>query len=69
MMYTYNYFKGGSSLPPDKRWEMGPSAETIEAFRAYAKEVQSGQYPDTGHSYHMKPGELEKLQRLLSDQV
>ena len=43
--------------------------ETIEAFSAYAQEVQSGQYPDAGHSYHMKSGELEKLQRLLNDQV
>lgn len=41
--------------------------ETIEAFDAYAKEVQSGQYPDAGHSYHMKSGELEKLRRLLKD--
>jgi 3-methyl-2-oxobutanoate hydroxymethyltransferase len=38
---------------------------TIEAFNAYAKEVQSGQYPDDKHSYHMKPGELEKLQKSL----
>ena len=38
---------------------------TIGAFSAYAKEVESGQFPDTDHSYHMKPGELEKLQGLL----
>ncbi len=43
--------------------------ETIEAFTAYAKEVQSGQYPDAGHSYHMKSGELEKLQKLIKEQV
>lgn len=43
--------------------------QTIDAFNAYAKEVQSSQYPDTGHSYHMKSGELEKLQQLLKDKI
>ncbi len=38
---------------------------TIGAFNAYAKEVEAGRFPDTDHSYHMKPGELEKLQGLL----
>jgi 3-methyl-2-oxobutanoate hydroxymethyltransferase len=37
----------------------------IEAFNAYAKEVENGQYPDTEHSYHMKSGEFERLQELL----
>jgi len=40
---------------------------TIEAFNAYSKEVQSGQYPDKEHSYHMKSGELERLQELLKN--
>jgi len=39
--------------------------ETIEAFNEYAKKVQSSEYPDAGHSYHMKAGELEKLKKLL----
>jgi len=43
--------------------------QTIEAFNAYAKEVQSNQYPDAGHSYHMKSGELERLQHLLKDKI
>jgi 3-methyl-2-oxobutanoate hydroxymethyltransferase len=43
--------------------------ETIEAFNAYAKEVQNSQYPDAEHSYHMKSGELEKLQQLLKDRM
>ncbi len=43
--------------------------QTIEAFNAYAKEVQSSQYPDAGHSYHMKSGELEILQKLLKDKT
>jgi len=40
---------------------------TIEAFNAYSKEVQSGQYPDKEHSYHMKSGEMERLQELLKN--
>ena len=39
--------------------------DTIAAFSAYYKEVQSGQFPDDAHSYHMKGGELERLQELL----
>lgn len=42
---------------------------TIEAFNAYSKEVQSGQYPDKEHSYHMKSGELERLQELLKNRA
>jgi len=40
---------------------------TIDAFTAYSKEVKSAQFPDTEHSYHMKSGEFEKLQKLLKD--
>jgi len=38
---------------------------TIEAFTAYSKEVQTGRFPDAEHSYHVKSGELQKLQQLL----
>jgi 3-methyl-2-oxobutanoate hydroxymethyltransferase len=41
----------------------------VEAFKAYDKQVKSGEYPDTEHSYHMKSGELEKLQKLLKDNL
>jgi len=41
--------------------------QTIEAFDTYRKEVQSGQYPDKEHSYHMKRGELERLEELLKN--
>ena len=41
--------------------------QTIDAFSAYGKEVQSGQYPDKEHSYHMKRGELERLEELLKN--
>lgn len=39
--------------------------ETIEAFKRYAKEVESGEFPDEGHSYHMKKGEFERLKEML----
>ena len=41
------------------------SKETIEALNKYSQDVTSGQFPDSGHSYHMKSGELDKLQKLL----
>jgi 3-methyl-2-oxobutanoate hydroxymethyltransferase len=45
----------------------GDAAEaTIEAFKSYAKEVESGKFPDDGHSYHMKKGELERLKEMLN---
>jgi len=40
-------------------------ARSIEAFRLYAKEVRAGRFPDAEHSYHMKPGEFERLIALL----
>jgi 3-methyl-2-oxobutanoate hydroxymethyltransferase len=39
--------------------------KTIEAFSTYCQEVRNGRYPDKQHSYHMKPGELERLKELL----
>ena len=38
---------------------------TIEAFSEYSREIQAGQYPDKEHSYHMKAGELGRLEELL----
>jgi len=38
---------------------------TIEAFAEYNREIQAGQYPDKEHSYHMKRGELGRLEELL----
>ena len=46
----------------------GNLAEIVtEAFRDYAKEIESGKFPDKEHSYHMKKGELERLNELLKD--
>ena len=39
--------------------------ETIQAFKRYAAEVASSKYPDAEHSYHMKKGEFEQLEKLL----
>ncbi len=38
----------------------------IEAFKKYAEEIKTGKFPDDEHSYHMKKGEFERLQKLLS---
>ncbi len=39
---------------------------TIDAFKNYSKETKSGQFPDASHSYHMKSGEVGRLQELLN---
>ena len=41
-------------------------SQTLEAFRSYSEEVKSRQFPDADHSYHMKAGELQRLQDMLS---
>jgi 3-methyl-2-oxobutanoate hydroxymethyltransferase len=38
---------------------------TVDAFARYAKEIQQGEFPDKDHSYHMKSGEFDRLERLL----
>ncbi|MBM4024632.1 MAG: 3-methyl-2-oxobutanoate hydroxymethyltransferase [Planctomycetes bacterium] len=40
-------------------------ARAIEAFQKYAEEVRAGRFPDAEHSYHMKPGEQQRLEGLL----
>ncbi len=42
---------------------------TVKAFADYSKDVQAGQFPDKGHSYHMKAGEFERLEKLLKGKV
>jgi ketopantoate hydroxymethyltransferase len=42
---------------------------TVEAFNTYTKEVENSQFPDREHSYHMKSGEFERLQELLTDKL
>jgi 3-methyl-2-oxobutanoate hydroxymethyltransferase len=40
---------------------------TITAFTEYAKQVKAGQYPAAEHCYRMKPGEMERLQKILAE--
>lgn len=40
-----------------------------DALNDYTREVQAGQFPDREHSYHMKAGELERLQELLKGRI
>ncbi len=42
-------------------------AEIIEAFNAYNDEIKTGKFPDDAHSYHMKKGELEQLEKMLTN--
>jgi len=39
--------------------------QIIDAVAAYSRQVKTSQFPDKEHSYHMKPGELQRLQSLL----
>jgi 3-methyl-2-oxobutanoate hydroxymethyltransferase len=38
---------------------------SVDAFRKYADEVKAGRFPNADHSYHMKPGEPQRLQEML----
>lgn len=38
---------------------------STEAYQRYASEVRAGKFPDAEHSYHMKSGELERLEEML----
>ncbi|MHC4757769.1 MAG: 3-methyl-2-oxobutanoate hydroxymethyltransferase [Planctomycetota bacterium] len=40
---------------------------TVNAAQNYADEIEKGKFPDSEHCYHMKPGELEKLNEILKD--
>ncbi len=42
---------------------------SVKAFTEYTKQVEQSQYPDKQHSYHMKPGELERLQQFLKGEL
>jgi 3-methyl-2-oxobutanoate hydroxymethyltransferase len=38
---------------------------TLKALKDYSQEIKSNEYPDKDHSYHMKPGEVDKLKKIL----
>jgi 3-methyl-2-oxobutanoate hydroxymethyltransferase len=41
------------------------SPAVTDAVRTYATQIRDGVFPDDDHSYHLKPGHLEKLQQML----
>ena len=41
------------------------AAPTIKALTEYSDEVRSASFPDDDHCYHIKPGQLEKLNQML----
>jgi 3-methyl-2-oxobutanoate hydroxymethyltransferase len=41
--------------------------KTINAFKKYADEARSGQFPAEEHAYKMVDGELSKLEKMLSE--
>lgn len=43
--------------------KLGPAA--VEAMEAYVRDVKGGDFPDDDHSYHIKAGQLEKLESML----
>ena len=42
-------------------------APIVQAMRDYADQIRAGQYPSNEQCYHIKSGELEKLQQMLTD--
>ncbi len=38
--------------------DLGPLI--VEAFKQYKDDVQNGRFPDSAHSFHMPPGEIER---------
>jgi 3-methyl-2-oxobutanoate hydroxymethyltransferase len=39
--------------------------QSVEAFRTYGEEVRARRFPDSDHSYHMKSGQLQRLEEML----
>ncbi len=39
----------------------------VEAVKDYAAQVRNAAYPDDEHCYHIKPGQIEKLQQMIRD--
>lgn len=45
----------------------GKLAESVtDSIKKYSDEVKAGAFPDDEHSYHIKSGELEKLEKMLN---
>jgi ketopantoate hydroxymethyltransferase len=41
------------------------SGQITTAISAYREDVTSGSFPDDDHCYHIKSGELEKLEQMI----
>jgi 3-methyl-2-oxobutanoate hydroxymethyltransferase len=53
------------SLPKFSK-SFGDAAKTnFDAFKTYCDQVAAAKFPDDKHSYHMKPGQLERLKEIL----
>lgn len=44
-------------------------ARSIEAFRTYGEDVRAKRFPDSDHSYHMKSGQLQRLEEMLRNKA
>ena len=42
---------------------------SIGALADYAKQVRQGNFPDAEHCYHMKQGELDRLRKMLGENI
>ena len=40
-----------------------------QAFADYAQQVRQGSFPNDQHSYHIKPGQLEQLEKMLDNRA
>jgi 3-methyl-2-oxobutanoate hydroxymethyltransferase len=38
----------------------------VQAMKDYAAQVRQGSYPGDEHCYHIKPGQMEKLQQMIT---
>lgn len=45
------------------------SEEMVRGFADYGKDVRDGRYPDQGHCYHMKAGELDRLAQFIKNPI
>jgi len=43
--------------------ELAP--QVTEAISTYAQDVRAGRFPDDAHCYHIKPGQMERLEHML----
>ena len=56
------------AMPKFSKSYAGLGQATIDAVKSYVDEVTTGRYPDDGHCYHIKPGQMEELQKILASE-